>query len=87
MFIDNSAVKTMRICKRPDGRGEYQQTLVVETDLEAPPGHSDDPQFAGLIRDLHGLQTLAGNGFVGFRNIELTGPTWRTLVDAAPAYQ
>jgi hypothetical protein len=86
MFIENPAVKKLRICKRPDGRGEYHQTLVVETDFDTPPEESGgNPRFADLIRDLRGLQTLAGDGFVGFRNIELTGPTWKTLV-ITPAY-
>lgn len=78
MFIDNPAVKHMRICDRPDPVGRYRRTLVVETDLAEPPHPAGDTD--GLLRDLRNLQELAKDGFAGFENIEVSGPAWKTIL-------
>lgn len=77
MFIDNPAVKHMRICDRPDPRGNYRRTLVVETDL-VEPLQTTDGDTDGLLRDLRRLHELARGGFAGFENIEVSGPAWKT---------
>jgi hypothetical protein len=72
----------MRICKRPDNHGDFHQTLVVETDLPAVSATGRDQTFSELLEDVQALCALAQEGFVGFENIEITGPAWRTLLEA-----